>query len=195
MYSSLNKTNNIVFTLYNTERTVFRFNQIALLSGDQNFQSLNNKINYAVRTGKLLNPRKGIYTKPAYSKEEMACSVYVPSYISLEYVLQKAGVIFQYDTSYTLISYLSRTTEIDKQSYRFRKIKATALSCTDGIFRHNNHINIACAERAFLDLLYLEKDYYFDNIHPLNKNTINKLLPVYQSEALKQRVKTLFNND
>ncbi|NQU85672.1 MAG: hypothetical protein HQ541_07925 [Mariniphaga sp.] len=194
MYSSQNKTNNIVFALYNTDRTVFRFNQIALLSGEQNFQSLSNKINYAVRTGKLLNPRKGIYTKPEYSKEEMACLVYVPSYISLEYVLQKAGVIFQYDSSYTVISYISRMVEIDNQSYRFRKIKATALSCTDGILRHSKHINMASAERAFLDLLYLEKDYYFDNLNPLNKSTINKLLPVYQSEALKQRVKMLFNN-
>lgn len=185
----------MVFILYRSEQTVFTFNQIALLTGEQGFQLLNNKINYAVRTGKLLNPRKGIYTKPGYNKEEMACSVYVPSYISLEYVLQKAGVIFQYDSSYTAVSYLSRTIEVEGQSYHFRKIKTSTLTSTDGIIRQNNPINIANTERAFLDLLYLEKDYYFDNLNPLNKKIVRQLLPIYQSKALIQRVNNLFNGN
>ena len=149
---------NLVLLLYNSEKTVFTFKQIALITGESGFQLLNNKINYAVRTGKLLNPRKGIYTKSVYNKEEMAGAVYTPSYISLEYVLQKAGVVFQYDSSITSVSYLSRTIEIEKQSYRFRKIKTGILTSTEGIERLNNHVNIASAERAFLDMLYLEKD-------------------------------------
>jgi hypothetical protein len=192
--SPMNKKN-IVFELYNSIQTVFTFNQIAMLAGERNFQLLNNKINYAVRTGKLLNPRKGIYTKPKYNKEEMACAVYVPAYISLEYVLQKAGILFQYDSSLTAVSYLSRTIDIENQSYRFRKIKNSILNCTDGILRQNNNVNIASTERAFLDLLYLEKNYYFDNLNPLNKRFIRQLLPLYQSKALNIRANKLINND
>jgi len=194
MLSSRADKKNILLTIYSSECTVFSFRKIALLTGEQNFQSLNNKLNYAVRTGKLLNPRKGIYTKSNYNKEELACSVYAPSYISLDYTLQKAGIIFQYDSTITSISYLSRALEIEKQNYRFRKIKASILYNTKGIKRQNNGINIATTERAFLDLLYLEKNYHFDNLNPINKKIINELLPFYQSKALNERVSKLLNN-
>ncbi|MFV0266668.1 MAG: hypothetical protein ACK5HT_05980 [Draconibacterium sp.] len=186
---------NIAFALLSSNRSVFHLKDIALLTGISDFQTLNNKINYAVRTGKLLNPRKGIYTKPVYNKEEMACAVFVPGYISLEYVLQKAGVLFQFDSSITALSYLSRTIEIENQTYRFRKIKNNMLGCTDGIIKQNDTINIASPERAFLDLLYLEKNYYFDNLTSLNKRFVRQLLPLYQSNALNTRVNKLLYND
>ena len=94
-----------------------------MLTGETNFQSLNKKLNYYVHAGKLQNPRKGIYTKPGYEPEELACSIYRPSYISLEYVLQKAGVVFQFDSRITLVSYLSRNIEVDTREYRYRKMK------------------------------------------------------------------------
>lgn len=194
MSGSPKNTNNIVLTLYNSNRTVFRLNNIALLTGIQNFQSLNSKINYAVRTSKLFNPRKGIYTKPGFNREELACSVYTPSYISLEYVLQKYGIVFQFDSAITAVSYLSRSIKVEDTTYRFRKIKATVLTNTNGILRQNNHVNIATPERAFLDLLYLENNYYFDNLNSLNKKIVGKLLSVYQSDTLIKRVKKLLNN-
>lgn len=163
--------------------------------GEKDFESLNKKLNYYVRTGKLLNPRKGIYAKPNYSSEELACNLYTPSYISLEYVLQKAGVIFQFDSRITTISYLSRSIDIEDQTYSYRKIKGEIIANTKGISRQINHVNIATAERAFLDLLYLNKNYYFDNLNPLNKTKVNELLPVYMSKALTDRVKKLFPDD
>jgi len=185
----------IVLTVYKDVRTVFRLNEIALLVGETNFQSLNKKLNYYVRTGKLQNPRKGIYTKPDYNPEELACNIYTPSYISLEYVLQKSGIVFQFDSSITSASYLSRSIEVTGQTYRFRKIKGEILVNTSGINRHDNHINIASVERAFLDLMYLNTDYYFDNLNPLNKQIVYKLLPIYQSRALSERVNILLQND
>ena len=94
-----------------------------MLLGESNFQALNQKLNYYVRTGKLLHPRKGIYTKPNYNPEELACILYTPSYLSLEYVLQKAGIVFQYDSRLTAVSYLSRSLEADTYSFAYRKIK------------------------------------------------------------------------
>ena len=118
MFSSLNIKNNIVLTVYNDIRTVFRLKDIALMLGETNFQPLNKKLNYFVRTGKLQNPRKGIYAKPDYNTEELACTIYTPSYISLEYVLQKAGIVFQYDSRITVVSYLSRTIDVSDREYK-----------------------------------------------------------------------------
>ncbi len=193
MFSSQNTKNNIVLAIFKDNRTVFRLKDIAMLVGESDFTSLNKKLNYAVRTGKLQNPRKGIYTKPGYSPEGLACSIYTPSYISLEYVLQKAGVIFQYDSRITVVSYLSRNIVVENRAYAYRKIKASVLLDTTGIVRQESHINIASAERAFLDLLYLEKNYYFDNLNPLKKESVRKLLPLYQSKSLHLRANKLLN--
>ncbi len=194
MYSSRKVNQDIVFTVYKDIRTVFRLNDIALLVGETSFQSLNKKLNYYVRTGKLMNPRKGIYTKSDYNPEELACTVYTPAYISLEYVLQKSGIIFQYDSGITAVSYLSRSIEVSEKTYRFRKIKGEILVNTAGINRHENHVNIASPERAFLDLMYLNTEYYFDNLNPLKKQIVYKLLSIYQSKSLSDRVKKVLQN-
>lgn len=195
MSSSQKAKIDLVLTIYQDLRTVFRLNDIALLTGETNFQSLNKKLNYHVRTGKLLNPRKGIYAKPAYNREEVACTLYTPSYISLEFVLQRAGIVFQYDSAISLVSYLSRNIEVENQVLKYRKIKGELLVNTTGIIRQNNQVNIASAERAFLDLLYLNSKYYFDNLIPLNKELVYKLLPIYQSAILTKRVNKLLQND
>ncbi len=195
MTGSPNRINNIILSIFQDEKTVFRLRDIALLVGEKDFESLNKKLNYYVRTNKLLNPRKGIYAKPNYSSEELACVLYTPSYISLEYVLQKAGVLFQFDSRITSVSYLSRNIEIEDKTFVYRKIKGEIMANTKGIVRQIDHVNIASSERAFLDLLYLNKDYYFDNLNPLNKTTVYNLLPFYMSKALTDRVKKLIPDD
>ena len=194
MFSSQKAKTDIILVIYKDSRTVFRLNDVAMLAGESNFQSLNKKLNYYVSKGKIRNPRKGLYTKQEYNHEELAGCIFTPTYISLEYVLQKAGIIFQYDKRMTSVSYLSRTITVDEETYSFRKLKGELLVNTAGIIRQNNHINIASAERAFLDTLYLDKKYYFDNLNPLSKELIFGLLPIYQSKSLTQRVTKLLQN-
>lgn len=191
MFSSPNNNSDLVLSIYQDIRTIFRLNDIAILTGETNFQTLNQKLNYHVRTGKLLNPRKGIYAKPAYQKEELACTIYTPSYISFEYVLQKAGIVFQFDSRISIASYLSRSIEVENQIFVYRKLKGELLVNTDGITRQNNQVNFATAERAFLDLLYMNSEFYFDNLNPLSNDLVYKLLPIYQSKALNKRVNKL----
>ena len=148
---------------------------------------------YYVKTDKLLNLRKGVYAKPGYNPLEFANLLYTPSYISLEYVLQQAGGVFQYDSRYTSVSYLSREVEVDGNTFSYRRIKDGIKINTIGIIRKDN-TNIATPERAFMDELYLNKDYYFDNLNPLNKLLISQILPVYQSEALEKRVFKILEN-
>lgn len=194
MFSSQNNIPDIILAIYSDNRTVFRLKDVAMLTGETRLQLLSKKLNYQVKTGKLQNPRKGIYTKPNYNREEMACTVFTPSYISLEYVLQKAGVLFQYDSRITVIGNLSRTIEIEDQTYVYRKIKSSLLIETKGILQKENKVNIATAERAFLDLVYLNSETYFDNLNPLNKEAVFKLLPIYQSKTMNERILKLFNN-
>jgi hypothetical protein len=171
---------------------VFRITDIALLLNIEKTDSLRKILNYYVQTKKLLNPRKGFYAKENYKPEELACLLYPPTYISLEYVLQRAGIIFQYDSAITNVSYLSREMEIGSQTLRYRRIKGTVLTNTTGIILNKDHINIAGPERAFLDMLYLNKHFYFDNLHILNKKTVAKLLPIYNSQAFEKTVNKLF---
>lgn len=194
MFGSQKAKTDIILVIYKDSRTVFRLNDVAMLAGESNFQSLNKKLNYYVSKGKIRNPRKGLYTKQEYNHEELAGCIFTPTYISLEYVLQKAGIIFQYDKRITSVSYLSRTITVDEETYSFRKLKGELLVNTAGIIRQNNHINIASAERAFLDMLYLDREYYFDNLNPLSKELIFGLLPIYQSKSLAQRVTKLLQN-
>ncbi|MBW7887471.1 MAG: hypothetical protein H3C35_03795 [Bacteroidetes bacterium] len=185
---------NLIYTLYNDKRTVFRLKDAAMLAGETNFVSLNLKLNYYVRTGKLKNPRKGIYCKPTYSTEELACKIFAPAYISLEYVLQKAGVTFQYDSRVTVVSYVSRNIEIENKIFSFRKIKNNLLVDARGIERQTNGVNIAAPERAFLDILYLNGETHFDNLNPLKREKIEELLSLYQSKALAKRVKKIYGH-
>lgn len=182
----------ILYKLYSDKRTVFTHNEIAVLVDEPDFNKLKQKINYYVRNRKIKNPRRGIYTKDEYSREELACKVYKPSYISLEYVLQKRGVIFQYHSGITAISYLSRAINIDDRNYIYRKIKDLILIDNTGIEMTDEGINIACPERAFLDALYLYGDFYFDNISGLNKEKIFKMISIYRSQTLINRAEKYF---
>ena len=123
----------------------------------------------------------------------MACSLFRPAYVSLEYVLQRSGIVFQYDDTVTCVSYLNRIVEIDDKAYQFRIINPELWIGMDGIEQQDN-ILIATPERAFLDMIYLSAgNCYFDNLHPLNKIKVKQLLPFYQSKVLTERVTKLLN--
>jgi hypothetical protein len=198
-YDFLQKMNNsnenktTVSAINNSPDSVFRLTDISMLIGETNFNSINQKLNYYVRNKKILNPRRGIYSKLAYSHEELANKIYTPSYVSLETVLSQNGIIQQADYAITSISYLSRQIKIADKIFSYHKFKGEMLVNPLGIKRINN-VNIAIPERAFLDLLYLGKQYDF-NIDTLNKKLIIKLLTIYHSKKLSELVKKLLKND
>ena len=185
----------LIYSLYNDSRTVFRLKDVAMLTGETSFSSLSMRLNYYVRTDRLQNPRKGIYCKQNYNLQELACRIFTPAYISLEYVLQQAGVIFQYDSRLTAVSYLNREIEIDNKIFSFRKIKNELLVSLQGIEQQGDRLTIATPERAFLDMLYLNGNMYFDNLNPLKIELIEQILPIYNSQILTKRVQKILKND
>ena len=182
---------NLMLALSASPRTAFNTKSVALLLNEKRDISLTKRLNYYVKKGFLLNPRKGIYAKKNPNPEELAGLVFIPSYLSLEYVLQKAGVIFQYDSTITSVSYLSREIEMCEMNFRYSQMKKEILYNLDGIECHENY-SIATPERALLDMMYLHSECYFDNLNVLDKKKIMQLLPVYQSARLEERIMEMF---
>ena len=184
---------NVLEVIFNSTRSVFNVQSLRMLTECEDSQKLTKSLHYYVKEGKIRNPRRGIYTKATYNEREMACSLFRPAYISLEYVLQRAGVVFQYDDTITCVSYLNRIAEVDEKIYQFRIINPELWIGMEGIDQNDN-ILIATPERAFLDMVYLSAgNCYFDNLHPLNKTKVKQLLPLYQSKVLTERVTELLN--
>ena len=179
--------------IYRSGRTVFKLRDIGMLTGAKNAENLKASASYYVSKGVIRKVRKGLYVKDSYSTEELACRIYSPAYVSLETVLQRAGVIFQYSSSVTVVSYLSRTITVDGCEIVYRKIKDPILVESRGIGREGN-VSVATPERAFLDRLYLSKNYYFDNIGPLDRDLIEELLDLYKCKALERRTRRLLAN-
>lgn len=184
---------NVLEVILSSPRTVFNVQSLRMLTECEDSQKLTKSLHYYVKEGKIRNPRRGIYTKATFDEKEMACSLFRPAYVSLEYVLQRSGIAFQYDDTVTSVSYLNRIVEIDDKAYQFRIINPELWIGMDGIEQQDN-ILIATPERAFLDMIYLSAgNCYFDNLHPLNKIKVKQLLPLYQSKVLTERVTKLLN--
>lgn len=185
--------NNILETILKSSRTVFTIQSMMMLTGCEDSTKLTKSLHYYSKAGKICNPRKGLYAKLVYDEKEMACGMFRPAYISLEYVLQRAGVVFQFDETVTCVSYLNREVEIDGRSYRYRIIKPELWIGMEGI-NQNDNVCMATPERAFLDMVYLSAgSCYFDNLRPLDKSRIKELLPLYNSRVLEKRVSELLN--
>ena len=53
---------------------------------------------------------------------------------------------------------------------------------------------IASRERAFLDRIYVSKDYHFDNLTNLNWDKVFEILPVYNNKRMEKKVKSYFKS-
>lgn len=178
--------NNLIVKLYRVSKTILTTKDLALIWGEKN---LNERIFYYVKKGVLIRLRRGVFAKSEdYNLKELATSIYIPSYISFETVLREAGVIFQhYDTTF-VASRWSKTMAIDGHKFSFRKLKEIVLFNSTGIILKDNY-SIAIAERAFLDMIYLFPDYYFDNLDLIDFEKCNKIVHIYNNKELIKRLK------
>lgn len=173
-------------------KTVFTFKDIALLWGNSDKKATIAGVNYYVKTGQLYRIRRGIYAKDKnYNKMELASRIFTPAYVSFETVLTRAGINFQFYANIIVASYQTREIVIDGQTYTYKKIKDFVLTNAIGI-EHKNEISMASPERALLDTLYINKDYYFDNVHSLNWDKIFEILPIYKNQRMIKKVEKLF---
>jgi predicted transcriptional regulator of viral defense system len=179
--------------LMRAKNTVFSASEIALLWGESDANFVRKKIYRYVKAGKLYPLRRGIYAKDKkYDKYELATKVLTPAYVSLETVLARAGVIFQFYGQIFVVSYLTREMTIDGNLYSFKKIKDAILTNRAGIEAKENYF-IATPERALLDVLYLNKDYHFDNLINIDWDKVDMILPIYGGNKRIERLVKKFS--
>ncbi len=169
----------ILKEILKADQTVFSFKELLLKFKEFDREALKSKLNYYVKRGDLYHIRRGLYAKNAdYNCFELATKIFIPSYISFETVLRSAGIIFQYYSQIFVASYQSREVVCGGQTYVFRTIKPIILTNSLGIEIRKEY-SIATAERAFLDTVYLNPRYYFDNLEPLHWDKVYEILSVY----------------
>lgn len=182
---------NLLLQLYSKPETVFTIEEIAQLSIEISNKSLRDRLYYYTKSGKLLRLHHGIYAKHKYNPFELANKLYKPSYISLETVLLKEGVVFQYYETIFVVSYLTREVKIKNHNVRYRQIKAEVLTNLQGIEQKVGYF-IATKERAFLDAIYIYKNYHFDNLGAIDWEKTHDLKKIYKSKVFEKRVEEYF---
>lgn len=183
-----------ILDILRSKSSVFTFKELLLTSIEAKPNLLKRRLNYYVKKGELYHIRRGLYAKDKnYNKLELATKIFTPSYVSFETVLAEAGIIFQYYSTIFVATYQTKEILCDGQLYSFKKIKDTILTNSAGV-EQKNYYSIASKERAFLDILYLNKGYHFDNLAPLDFNKVLELLPIYHNKRMERRVQTYFKN-
>jgi len=151
-------------TILRSAKTVFTSRDIAILWQDPGSSATRVRISYYVKKGDLIRLRKGLYVKNKdYNKLELATRIFTPSY---------------------------RKISIDDQVYSFKTIKNNVLTNSLGI-ENINETSIASKERAFLDTLYVNNNYYFDNLRSLDWEKVFQILPIYSNHRMVKKIKQL----
>lgn len=183
---------NTLFKIFKSQASVLTFKEISLASGGISASLLRRRLNYYVQKGELYPIRRGLYAKDKhYDRRELATKIFTPAYVSFETILVEAGVIFQYYSTIFVATYQTKDIECDGQTYSFKKIKDIILTDTTGVENRGNYF-AASPERAFLDLLYLNKGYYVDNLGALNFDKILSILPIYNNKRMEKVVQAQF---
>ena len=180
--------------LLRSSKTVFSTKDIVLLWGEQAEANVRVRLSNYVKRGKLIRVHRGIYAKDKnYDRFELATRIYTPSYISFETVLTRTGINFQYYGNIFVASYVTREIEAGGQKISFIRMKDYVLSNTIGI-EHTNDISTATKERAFLDRIYISKDYHFDHLDVLDWNKVFEILPIYRNKRMDKKVQEYFKH-
>jgi hypothetical protein len=175
-------------------KTVFTFKDISLIWGDSDQKATIDGVNYYVKTGELYRIRRGIYAKDkSYNKLELATRIFTPSYVSFETVLVQSGINFQFYNKITVASYQTREITVDGQTYSYKKIKDFVLTNPAGV-EHTGETSVATPERAFLDTIYIHKDYHFDTVGSLRWDKVFAMLPMYKNKRMAKKVNEFFEH-
>jgi predicted transcriptional regulator of viral defense system len=178
--------------LLRSPKTVFSMKDVALLWGEEAENAIHVRLSGYVKNGKLIRVYRGIYAKDKnYDRFELATKIYTPSYVSFETVLTRAGVNFQYYGNIFVASYVTREIEADGQKISFVRMKDFVLSNMAGIEQVND-VSIATKERAFLDRIYISKDYHFDHLDVLDWDKVFEILPIYRNKRMEKKANEYF---
>ena len=185
-------SNNVYRAILSSSKTVFTIQSLMMLTSNYDRRSLVESLYYYRKKGYIDSPRSGIYVKPGYNPEELACSIFGSSYVSLQYVLAKAGVVFQYSEKITCVSTVSRELIIDGKAYLYKRIAPEIWAGLKGIEKREGYL-LATPERAFLDTMYLFPGIrFYDNIDVLERDRLFEYVSDYGNAKLVTRLRKIY---
>jgi hypothetical protein len=164
--------------LIKLDRKIYHTNDLAILWGITNKNTLYTAIKRYVQIGILLPIFKGLYSTVPFSQldpiEVGKAIIHRYTYLSTESVLAEAGVISQATYAYTFVSDQSKRVAVGSMSFLFRQLKDVYLYNPAGI-ESRNGIFVATLERAAADMLYFNPRYHFDLPESINFEKVRSI--------------------
>ena len=147
-------------------RKLYHTQDLAVLWGIDNFNTLHTVIKRYIKRGFLNKIHKGFYSTVSLDKVDTILlgliGLHRYGYLSTESVLAKEGLIFQ-DVKYiTLVSDISKRIDVSGHKFLGRQMKDSYLYNETGITMNDEGIKVASVERAVADMLYFNPSYHFD---------------------------------
>ena len=151
--------------LLKLDRKTFHTQDLALLWGISNKNTLYTTIKRYIKKGVLIPIHKGFYsTVPLDRLDVFTLGIgYLHrfAYVSLETILAKDGYISQTVYPVTLVSDVSKKFRLNNQDYIVRKLSDRLLYSSAGLSNVNG-VLIANTKRALSDMRYLKPEFHFD---------------------------------
>jgi len=168
-------------TLLKLKEKLFHTNDLSLLWGITNKNTLYTTIKRYVQKGILIPVHKGFYSTVSLDQIDpfkLAVGyLHRFAYVSCETVLIREGIIFQKENYLTLVSNVSKKFKISNNSYFVRRLKDSYIYNDRGIDRIDG-VMTASVERAVADLLYFNPNYYFDNKKKIDWKKVKEIQKV-----------------
>ncbi len=164
--------------LLKQDKKTFHASDLALLWDIDNQNTLNMTLKRFVDRGILKRIHKGFYSTTDIKNLDPLdlgfSYLNTYSYLSLETLLVREGLIFQDIKYITFVSSKSDTFELNGIMYKSRQLQGAYLNNTIGVTQVGNHFE-ATKERAVADILYYNPKYYFDNSNSIDFDKVKLL--------------------
>lgn len=164
--------------LIKLDRKLYHSNDLAILWGISNKNTLYTTIKRYVKKGILIPIFKGFYATVPISQlnplELGQAIIHNKTYLTTESVLARQGIIAQTTYMYTFVSNMSKKVKVGNMTFSYRQLKDIYLNNPAGI-EVKDSISIATTERAVADMLYFNPKYYFDLSEGINWDRVKAI--------------------
>lgn len=164
--------------LLKLDRKLYHSNDLAILWGVTNKNTLYTTIKRYVQKGILIPIFKGLYaTIPIAQLDPLELGqaiIHRYTYLTTESVLARHGIITQATYQYTFVSTISKKVTVGGMTFLYRQLQSkylnnpTGVSSDDGTF-------VATVERAITDMLYFNPRYHFDLSESIDLEKVKKI--------------------
>ncbi len=160
------------------DRKLYHTNDLAILWGIANKNTLYTTVKRYVKKGILIPVFKGLYTTVPISQLDPGALgqaiIHNKTYLTTESVLAREGIIAQTTYMYTFVSSLSKKVTVGNMIFLYRKLNDIYLNNPAGVEAKDGYYT-ATIERAVADMLYFNPKYHFDMYDSINWEKVKSM--------------------